>query len=519
MTAQTTQAAGPSPSRSGICRAAMVCTALLGGCDVGPRYVAPADPAPAAYKEFLSRSAGAVPSGTRQPASPQDALLKGSWWEMFREPELDALVARLNIDNQTIAQYFQNFMAARAQVRQATAGYLPTLSTAPAVSRSGAGSTAASSASPAGGTAGGPKGNGFAISNSFSLPFDASWEPDLWGRIANTVHEYQFAAQVSAADLENERLTEQADLAVYYFELRGQDALQALADHLVEVDRSSLTLTKALVDTGIDGPESIAEVELILNGAEAAAIGIATNRAIYEHAIATLIGQPASSFSLAVKQLSTTVPAIPLGVPSQLLQRRPDVAAAERTLAQANAVIGIETAAFYPTVDLTASGGLQSSSITTLFSLPALVWSLGASASQTIFDGGLRAATVDQYTAAYQADVASYRQTVLTAFQQVEDALASLRVLSQQIDRQQAAVAAADRYADLALARYQTGLDPYLDVITAQVTLLGDQQTLVSLRIGELTAAVQLIQALGGGWDISRLPSPAQISAHSAGAR
>jgi NodT family efflux transporter outer membrane factor (OMF) lipoprotein len=214
-----------------------------------------------------------------------------------------------------------------------------------------------------------------------------------------------------------------------------------------------------------------------------------------------------------VKMLTTPVPAIPVGVPSQLLQRRPDVAAAERTMAQANAIIGIEKAAYYPTLSLTGSGGLQSSAIDTLFSVPALFWSLGASASEIIFDAGLRKATVAQYTATYQANVASYKQTVLTAFQQVEDYIASLRVLSRQISAQKEAVDAAQRYLNIATARYQTGLDPYLNVITAQNTLLSDQQTEVTLRVSEITAAVQLIQALGGGWDVAQLPTPAKVTA------
>ncbi len=237
-----------------------------------------------------------------------------------------------------------------------------------------------------------------------SLPFDVSWEPDLWGRIRNTVREFQYAAQVSAADLENERLTEQADLAVYYFELRGQDALQDLYNRTIEADQKSLELTRALVETGIDSPEAVAQAEVTLQGAEATGIGIATNRAIYEHAIATLIGKPASEFSMPVKMLATPVPAIPVGIPSQLLQRRPDIAAAERTMAEANAIIGVEKAAYYPTLSLTGSGGLSSSTISNLFSTPALFWSLGASASQTIFDAGLRRATVAQYTANYNAD-------------------------------------------------------------------------------------------------------------------
>ena len=317
-------------------------------------------------------------------------------------------------------------------------------------------------------------------------------------------------------DLENERLTEQADLAEYFFELRGQDALQDLYNRTIQADRQSLDLTRALFETGIDNQEAVAQAEVTLLDAEAAGIGIAVNRALYEHAIATLIGKSASTFSMPVKLLTTPVPAIPVGVPSQLLQRRPDIAAAERTTAQANALIGVEQAAYYPALSLTGSGGLQSSAIAKLFSLPAIFWSLGASASETIFDAGLRKATVAQYTAAYNADVAAYRQTVLTAFQQVEDYIATLRILSQQIVKQDAAVKAAQKYLDIATARYQTGLDPYLDVLIAQDTLLGDQQTLVTLRVSEMTAAVELIQALGGGWAVTQLPAASQVTSKDA---
>jgi NodT family efflux transporter outer membrane factor (OMF) lipoprotein len=270
------------------------------------------------------------------------------------------------------------------------------------------------------------------------------------------------------------------------------------------------------VETGIDSPEAVAQAEVTLKNAEAVGTGVATNRALYEHAIAMLIGKPASSFSMPVKNLATPVPAIPVGVPSELLERRPDIAAAERTMAQANAVIGVEKAAYYPSLSLSANGGLQSSAISKLFSLPALFWSLGASATQILFDAGLRNATVAQYTATYNADVAGYRQTVLTAFQQVEDYISTLRVLSQQIVKQDEAIQAAQRYLDIATARYETGLDPYLNVITAQTTLLSDQQTEVTLRVSEMTAAVQLVQALGGGWDVKQLPSAAQVTSKGA---
>ncbi len=520
----------PRPLARHITAGSMACAAaisifLLNGCNVGPRYVAPAIPAPPAFKESSPAAYSSAPPGAWQPAQPQDAVLKGKWWEMFNEPELNALEEQLNINNQNIAQYFQNFMAARAQVSEARAGFFPTVTVAPSITKAGVGSAAAGGSGLAsGGTSGTTGVSTTSVSTpspggtitDFSLPFDVSWEPDLWGRVRNTVREYQFAAQVSAADLENERLTEQADLAEYFFELRGQDALQDLYNRTVEADRQSLELTRALFETGIDNQEAVAQAEVTLENAEAAGIGIATNRALYEHAIATLIGKPASLFSMPLKMLTTPVPAIPVGVPSQLLQRRPDIAAAERTMAQANAIIGVEKAAYYPTLSLTGSGGVQSSNIAKLFSIPALVWSLGASASETIFDAGLRKATMAQYTAMYNADDAAYKQTVLTAFQQVEDYIATLRVLSEQIARQDAAVEAAQRYLQIATARYQTGLDPYLDVMSAQLILLGDQQTEMTLRVSEMTAAVQLIQALGGGWDGAELPTASQVTSKEA---
>jgi NodT family efflux transporter outer membrane factor (OMF) lipoprotein len=482
---------------------AALCLVLLSGCMVGPKYHAPAVVAPPAYKESSPAAYSSALPGTWQPARPQDAVLKGKWWETFNEPELNALEDQLDINNQNIAQFFQNFMAARAQVREARSNLFPTVTTAPSFTRNRIPSTLSSTATVTGKAS---------TNTEFTLPFDVSWEPDLWGRIRSQVHEFQYAAQVSAADLENERLTEQANLAVYYFELRGQDALQDLYNRTIEADRKSLELTQVLVDTGIDSPEAAAQAEVTLDNAKEVGTGIATNRAIYEHAIATLIGKPASEFSLPVKMLATPIPPIPVGVPSELLQRRPDIAAAERTMAQANALIGVEKAAYYPTLSLTGSGGLQASAIGKLFTAPALFWSLGATASETIFDAGLRKATVAQYTASYNADVAAYRESVLTALQQVEDYIATLRVNSQQIAQQQAAVEAAQRYLDIATYRYKTGLDPYLNVISAQTTLLSDQQTQVTLRVNQMTAAVQLIQALGGGWNGTQLPTPSQVT-------
>ena len=484
--------------------AASIAAVLLSGCNVGPKYVKPTAPAPPEFKESSPTAYNNAPaSGVWQPAQPQDAKLKGKWWEVFNEPELNALEDQLDINNQNIAVSFQNFMAARAQVSEAKSQFYPTASVGPSYSR--VKTPAALHGAAASGAAG-------VTSSELALPFDVSWEPDLWGKIRNTVREFQYAAQVSAADLENERLTEQADLAETYFELRGEDSLQDLFDKTVAADQKSLDLTKALRDTGIDNDEEVAEAEVTLENAQETATGIAQSRAIFEHAIAMLIGKPASSFSMPVKGLTTPVPPIPVGVPSQLLERRPDIAGAERTMAEANAVIGIEKAAYYPTLSLTGSGGLESSAIGSLFSAPALFWSAGASASETIFDAGLRKATVAQFTAAYNGDVASYRQTVLGAFQQVEDFIATLRVTSTQIQQEDTAVQSAQRFVDIAQSRYDTGLDPYLDVITAQTTLLSDQQTQITLRVSEMTAAVELVQALGGGWDTTQLPAAEKIT-------
>jgi NodT family efflux transporter outer membrane factor (OMF) lipoprotein len=511
----------------GLLCGASIAAVLLAGCRVGPKYVKATAPAPPEFKESSPAAYANAPSGTWRPAKPEDAMLKGKWWEVFNDPELNTLEEQLDINNQNIKVYFQNFMAARAQVREARSQYYPTLAVSPSFTRqrspstlrnevvtSGTGGTGTGTGTGAGTT--GIASTSGTTTSDISLPFDVSWEPDLWGKIRNTVREYQYASQVSAADLENERLTEQADLAEYYFELRGQDSLQDLYDKTVQAEQKSLDLTRTLFETGIDNDESVAQAEITLQNAQEAQTGVATNRAIYEHAIATLIGKPASSFSLPVKGLVTPVPSIPVGVPSQLLQRRPDIAGAERTMAEANALIGVETAAYYPTLSLTGSGGLESSAIGSLFSAPALFWSAGSAASETIFDAGLRKATVAQYTATYNADVATYRQTVLTAFQQVEDYISTLRITSQQIGQQEAAVKSAQRYLDIATTRYQTGLDPYLNVISAQTTLLSDQQTQVTLRVNEMTTAVELVQALGGGWDVSQLPAAAKVNTAAA---
>src|SRR5208283_5116441 len=399
---------------------------------------------------------------------------------------------------------FANFMAARAIVREARAQYFPTLTVGPSATRQ---RTAVAT------TNGNTTGTTF---NEFSLPFDASWTPDLFGRVRNTVRANIANAQASAADLENTLLTAQAELAVDYFQVRGQDALKDLLDATVKAYAESLELTKALYETGIDSDESVAQAETQLEATQALDTNLGILRAQYEHAMALLVGKPASSFSVAVEALKTPPPAIPFGVPSQLLERRPDVAANERLMAQANAQIGVARAAYFPTVTLSASAGFQSTSITNWLTWPARVWSVGTAASETIYDGGLRRATMEQYRAQYDETVANYRNTVLTAFQQVEDNLAGLRVLSQEIQEQDMAITSAQRSLGLATDRYRLGIDPYLNVITAETALFSNQQTAVNLRITQIVDSVQLIEAIGGGWDSSTLPTSQQIISRQA---
>jgi NodT family efflux transporter outer membrane factor (OMF) lipoprotein len=346
----------------------------------------------------------------------------------------------------------------------------------------------------------------------FSLPADVSWEPDLWGKVRNAVRASQYKAQLTAADLENERLTEQASLAEYFFEIRGQDALQKLLNETVEADKKALEIAKARYDTGVDDQISLVEAQTTLEGAQSAALNIGIARAQYEHAIAMLVGKPASTFSIPVEPATSAPPAIPVGVPSQLLERRPDIAAAERNMAAANAQIGVADAAFFPVLTLSASGGMESSALKDLMNWPSRFWSVGPSISETVYDGGLRRATVNQYIATYNANVAAYRQSVLTAFQQVEDALAAVRILSQQIQRQQEAVDSSQTFLRLELGRYKNGIDPYIDVVTAQTILLSNQQSLAILQVQHMTSSVQLIEALGGGWERSQLPTEAQVT-------
>jgi NodT family efflux transporter outer membrane factor (OMF) lipoprotein len=490
-------------SRASIFSAALLCSGIciaLAGCLPGPKYRAPSAPTATApnYKESTVNFQDAP--GWKV-AAPQDAMLRGKWWEIFNDPDLNSLEEQVNVNNQNIKQSFENYMAARTEVREARAQYWPTVTTSPGFSRSRTSANLTNSSNAHTGS----------TSQVWTLPLDVSWEPDLFGKIRNEVREAEYGAQASAADLANEQLLEQASLAEYFFELRGQDALQKILNDTVEADRQSLELTKTQYETGVGDYISVVGAEATLKSAESDALNVGVERAQFEHAIATLIGKPATDFSLEVKPELTAPPSVPVGVPSQLLERRPDVAAAERTIAEANATIGIGYGAFFPDLTLSATGGFEASSFSHLFDWPSRFWSVGPSISQTLFNGGLYRAELQQYTATYNADVAAYRQTVLTAFQQVEDYLAATRILSQQVLKQQEAVDAAQMYLKLETGRYETGIDPYIDVMTAQTTFLTDQQSLATLHVQEMTASIELVQALGGGWDRSQLPTPSQV--------
>jgi NodT family efflux transporter outer membrane factor (OMF) lipoprotein len=493
------------------------------GCVVGPKYHTPSTQVPPSYKETApttaapsasapssaaSQSTAAPSSATTQApaapvvpfrvAQPNDSALRGDWWQMFNDPELNTLEEQVNISNQNIAEAMAAYYSARALVRESRSQFFPTGTVDPSTTRQRVASTNVSSS----------KGS----VATFSLPGEASWEPDLWGRVRNTVAANAAAAQVSAADLENTRLSMHSELAVDYFELRGQDNLKQLLDSTVVAYQQSLDLTKALYDTGIDSDESVAQAETQLESAQAQNTNLGIQRSQLEHAIAVLVGQPPSTFSIPPQAQQPAPPTVPVSAPSDLLQRRPDIAAAERAMAEANSQIGIATAAYYPSVTLSASAGFNSTSFTDWFDWSNRVWSVGASLAETVFDAGLRKATVQQFRGQFDEDVAIYRETVLGAFQQVEDNLSSERILATEVTQQDSAVTSAQRNLTLATDRYRLGIDPYLNVITAETTLLTNQQTAVNLRVDQMTSAVELIEALGGGWNVSQLPSQKAVA-------
>jgi NodT family efflux transporter outer membrane factor (OMF) lipoprotein len=496
-------------TRSIALAAALACAAgFVGGCNVGPKYQkAPVD-TPPAYKE----------AGDWKVAQPQDAAARGKWWEAFNDPQLDALEDQVNISNQNIAAAAANFLSARALVKQARAQLFPNAGTQPSITYTHQPFVLATGSSASGGS--GSSGS-LVESGTFAeyvLPFDASWQLDLWGRIRNGVKASVFAAQASAADLESVRLTAQAEVAVDYFSIRAQDAQQQLLDDTVKAYQDSYDIEKERFDAGLSSNEDVKQAETLLETVQAEAADTGILRAQYEHAIALLIGKPPAEFSLPALPLAASPPAIPAAMPSELLERRPDIAAAERSMAQANAEIGVAKAAYYPTVTLSAAGGFESVSAASWFTWPSRFWSLGPALSETLFDAGARRGALQQAQAAYDQTVAVYRQTVLTGFVQVEDNLAALRILNGEIQKQDAAVQSARDDLALATDRYKAGVDPYLNVITAQQTLLGNERAALDLRMEQMTDSVQLIEALGGGWDTTQLPSEHDVRAGASAA-
>lgn len=480
--------------------ASILLLAGLSGCNVTPKYVPPTPPAPQAYKEAPP---GEYKEGTGwRLAAPKDDQISVNWWDLYQDRDLAALEEQVKTANYTIALAETTFRQARALTLQARSQLYPSITTGPAYTN------ARQSKYPANGNAHSPS-----ATNTFSLPFDATWQPDLFGRLHNTVAENAMQAQASAGDLAASLLTLQSELAVDYYEVRSLDEQKQLLDATVAAYRDNTRLTRVRFDGGIASEEDVSEAETQLDTTIAQATDVGVARAQYEHAIAVLIGKTPTEFSLAVAPFHSVPPPVPVGIPSELLERRPDIAAAERRIAAANAEIGIAKSAFYPTLTLSAVAGLTGSSLVNWFTWPARVWSVGPQLAQTLFQaGGLQAVTA-QAIAIYDGAVANYRQTVLTAFQNVEDNLSALRVLAQERGEQETAVKTAQKTVDLAMVRYTGGVDSYLNVITAQTSLLTSQLTQISIELRQMTASVQLAEGLGGGWDIRQLPALSDMTA------
>ncbi len=476
--------------------------AALTACNPAPKYVKPTAPSPVAYKESAPQ-AFKEGKGWRV-AQPGDDKIRPKWWEMYNDPQLNALEERVAAGNQTIAASEANFRSARALVVSARSSLFPMVSTGPSFSNSRISSTRGAQVVVPGGSANASSRGAY---NDFSLPLDVSYTVDFWHRIRNTIAANAFSAQASAADVATALLSIQSELAQDYFQVRALDMQEAILQDTLENYRGSLKLTQTLFNAGIDSDQDVSQAQTQLDTANSQATDLGVARAQFEHAIATLIGEPAANFSLPVAPFVPEPPAIPVALPSALLERRPDIAADERRVAAANAQIGVARAAYYPNVTLTASAGLESSSITQWFTWPSRFWSLGPALSETIFDAGARRGQNEQAQANYDATVANYRQTVLTAFQAVEDNLSSLRILAQEIEQQQTAIISAAHYLDLALLRYRTGVDSYLNVINAQNSVLSSRETQVQSQLREMTASVSLMVALGGGWDPSQTPN------------
>jgi NodT family efflux transporter outer membrane factor (OMF) lipoprotein len=458
---------------------------FFAGCTVGPNYKRPAAEVPAAYKEV----------GDWKPAQPNDQNVSENWWEIFQDPQLNALESQVSVSNQNLKAAEAQYTQARAQLRYQRADFFPTITAGASATRNRISSNRPAST----------VSNGVTY-NDFQIPFELSYQIDVWGRVRRTVEAYRDQAQASAADLATMNLSMHSQLALFYFQARTLDAEEQLLNSAVTQYEQALELIKNRYAGGIASDVEVQQAETQLETTRAQTIDVGVARAQYEHAVAVLIGKPPASFRLAPLPLTMPPPPIPVGLPSDLLERRPDIASAERQMASANAQIGVAKAAYYPNISLGAAGGFESSAITTLISGPSVFWSAGPSALLTVFDGGRRRAASDQAVAAYDQAVANYRQTVLTGFQQVEDNVAALRILEHEAQVQDTAVTAAQKYLELAVTRYEGGVTSYLEVTTAQNAALSDEVTAVNILGRRMVNAVTLVEALGGGWNTSELP-------------
>ncbi|HTT22131.1 MAG TPA: efflux transporter outer membrane subunit [Candidatus Sulfotelmatobacter sp.] len=457
----------------------------LAGCAVGPKYKTPTAPAPPAYKEI----------GNWKTAQPSDQNLGGNWWEIFQDSQLNALEQQINVSNQNLKAAVAQYQESRAALRYVRADYYPTITASPSATREQYSNNRPPPSSFDGLTF-----------NDFVVPLNLSYQANTWGRVSKNVESYREQAQASEADLAVINLSLHTTLAVDYFAARSLDAEEKLLKDTVGQYQQAYQLNEDRYEGGLASEVEVEQARTILETTRAQMIDVGVARSQYEHAVAVLIGKPPAEFNLPPLPLNTPPPPIPVGVPSELLERRPDIAGAERRVASANAEIGLAKTAYYPSLNILGTGGFESGSITTLLQGPSALWSVGASSLFTVFDVGRRRALNDQAQQNYDSTVASYRQTVLNAFQQVEDNLAALRILEQEAGVQAVAVQAAERSLDLSNTRYEGGVTSYLEVITAQNAALADEVTAVNILGRRMANAVLLIQALGGGWDRSQLP-------------
>ena len=457
---------------------------LSSACMIGPKYQRPGAAAPPAFKE-------APPAGWKE-AQPNDGALRGNWWKVYNDPRLDALEDQVSISNQNVLAAEAQFREAKAAVRIARAGLFPTVTAAPSATDSGTGTPSS-------------------VRRVYTIPVDLGYQIDVWGSIRRGVAANSALAQASAAQLENARLLYQAELAGDYFQIQGLDASQQLLEATVKSYERNVQLTQDRFDGGVASQGDVALAQTQLETARVQLADLGVDRAQFEHAIAVLTGKPPSDLSIPTAPNQAPPPVSSIGIPSTLLERRPDVAAAERQVAAANEQIGIAKAAFYPSLNFSAGAGLETTVIGDLFTWPSRFWSVGPQLAETLFEGGKRRAQVKLTEAAYDATVANYRQTVLTAFQQVEDSLAQLRILSDEGVIADRAVKFAQQSLDISTAQYRGGLANYLQVITAQTSLLQNQRSVVDILTRRMAASVSLIQALGGGWDASQLPSSRDV--------